>query len=356
MEHHHSPIDQRDRLAEILDEVELVAREQHVASLGDVVEHDLRQELHGAGVEPGERLVEHDQIGPVHHRRRQLHPLGHPTRQVADRVAGTVLETEPGEQVERPLLCHPLVESVQPCDPHEVVGDTHVAVEPPLLGHVAPRPPVLGGGTSALPLDRAGIRIEHAEDDPHQAWSCRPRSGRADRSPVPAGTSRSTLSSTTRSPNRWDTPRTTSESVISPPCHPASVDVEHRPADVPNPQLEVTYGEACARTPPDRPLRHGETAWSANRRHTGRSDIPLDAEGRASAAAVADLLRGWDFALVLSSPLSRAWDTARLAGLDPVPDDDLLEWDYGEYEGLATEEIRTAIPGLVGVDPRRRRR
>ena len=92
-------------------------------------------------------------------------------------------------------------------------------------------------------------------------------------------------------------------------------------------------------------LRHGETAWSANRRHTGRSDIPLDAEGRASAAAVADLLRGWDFALELSSPLSRAWDTARLAGLDPVPDDDLLEWDYGEYEGLATEEIRTAIPG-----------
>ena len=92
-------------------------------------------------------------------------------------------------------------------------------------------------------------------------------------------------------------------------------------------------------------LRHGETAWSANRRHTGRSDIPLDAEGRASAAAVADLLRGWHFTLELSSPLSRAWDTARLAGLDPVPDDDLLEWDYGEYEGLATEEIRTAIPG-----------
>jgi broad specificity phosphatase PhoE len=92
-------------------------------------------------------------------------------------------------------------------------------------------------------------------------------------------------------------------------------------------------------------IRHGETAWSAKRRHTGRSDIPLDAEGRASAAAAADLLRGWDFALVLSSPLSRAWDTARLAGLDPVPDDDLLEWDYGVYEGLATEEIRASIPG-----------
>jgi probable phosphoglycerate mutase len=91
-------------------------------------------------------------------------------------------------------------------------------------------------------------------------------------------------------------------------------------------------------------IRHGETAWSAKRRHTGRSDIPLDADGRASAAAVADLLRGWDFSLVLSSPLSRAWDTARLAGLDPLRDDDLLEWDYGIYEGLATEEIRRAIP------------
>jgi probable phosphoglycerate mutase len=59
---------------------------------------------------------------------------------------------------------------------------------------------------------------------------------------------------------------------------------------------------------------------------------------------VADLLRGWRFALVLSSPLSRAWDTARLAGLDPVRDDDLLEWDYGVYEGLSTAEVRTAIP------------
>lgn len=55
-------------------------------------------------------------------------------------------------------------------------------------------------------------------------------------------------------------------------------------------------------------------------------------------------MRGWDFALVLSSPLSRAWDTAHLAGLDPIRDEDLLEWDYGVYEGLSTEEIRTSIP------------
>jgi probable phosphoglycerate mutase len=92
-------------------------------------------------------------------------------------------------------------------------------------------------------------------------------------------------------------------------------------------------------------IRHGETEWSATRRHTGRSDIGLGAAGRAAAATVADLVEHWDFALVLSSPLSRAWDTARLAGLDPVRDDDLLEWDYGVYEGRTTEEIRAEIPG-----------
>jgi broad specificity phosphatase PhoE len=92
-------------------------------------------------------------------------------------------------------------------------------------------------------------------------------------------------------------------------------------------------------------IRHGETEWSATRRHTGRSDIPLGVDGRAAAATVADLVKGWDFALVLSSPLSRAWDTARLAGLDPVGDDDLLEWDYGVYEGRTTEEIQAEIPG-----------
>jgi probable phosphoglycerate mutase len=91
-------------------------------------------------------------------------------------------------------------------------------------------------------------------------------------------------------------------------------------------------------------IRHGETAWSSTRRHTGRTDIELDADGRTSAATVADVVRGWDFALVLSSPLSRAWDTAHLAGLVPIRDDDLLEWDYGIYEGLSTEEIRNSIP------------
>lgn len=88
-------------------------------------------------------------------------------------------------------------------------------------------------------------------------------------------------------------------------------------------------------------LRHGETAWSVSGQHTGRTDIPLTDEGRRRAADVAPMLARVRFALVLCSPLSRARDTAALAGL--TPDDypsDMLEWDYGEYEGRTTVDIR----------------
>ena len=88
-------------------------------------------------------------------------------------------------------------------------------------------------------------------------------------------------------------------------------------------------------------LRHGETAWSLSGQHTGRTDIPLTEDGRVRAAAVAPMLAHLRFGLVLCSPLSRARDTAALAGL--TPDDypsDMLEWDYGGYEGRTTSEIR----------------
>jgi broad specificity phosphatase PhoE len=88
-------------------------------------------------------------------------------------------------------------------------------------------------------------------------------------------------------------------------------------------------------------IRHGETEWSAARRHTGRTDLSLTAEGEAQAKHAARLVGGHPFALVLSSPLQRARETAELAGLSPVVTDDrLLEWDYGAYEGLTTAEIR----------------
>jgi probable phosphoglycerate mutase len=93
-------------------------------------------------------------------------------------------------------------------------------------------------------------------------------------------------------------------------------------------------------------VRHGETAWSLSGQHTGRTDVPLTDEGRARASEVGDLLRGRQFALVLTSPFSRARDTAALAGFaDAAVDDDLREWDYGDYEGLKTLDIRKERPG-----------
>ncbi|HEX6116609.1 MAG TPA: histidine phosphatase family protein [Solirubrobacterales bacterium] len=96
-------------------------------------------------------------------------------------------------------------------------------------------------------------------------------------------------------------------------------------------------------------VRHGETEWSREKKHTGRSDLPLTANGEAEARAVAPLLAGYDFARVVSSPLSRARETCRLAGFDDraETDENLLEWDYGEYDGVRTGEIRATRPGWV---------
>jgi broad specificity phosphatase PhoE len=93
-------------------------------------------------------------------------------------------------------------------------------------------------------------------------------------------------------------------------------------------------------------LRHAETEWSRAGKHTGRTDIPLTDEGREVGRKLGERLAGQDFALVLCSPLSRARETAKLAGLECSGlRDDLLEWDYGEYEGLTTPEIRADRPG-----------
>ena len=92
-------------------------------------------------------------------------------------------------------------------------------------------------------------------------------------------------------------------------------------------------------------LRHAETEWSRTGRHTGRTDIPLTDEGRRVAQALRPRLEGHAFALVLCSPLMRARETASLAGLECSGlRDDLLEWDYGEYEGITTPQIREQRP------------
>ncbi len=88
-------------------------------------------------------------------------------------------------------------------------------------------------------------------------------------------------------------------------------------------------------------VRHGPTEWSEQGRHTGRTDIPLTAAGETAASAISPVLAAHRFALVLASPLSRARDTARLAGFpSPELDADLREWDYGETEGLTTKQVR----------------
>jgi len=92
-------------------------------------------------------------------------------------------------------------------------------------------------------------------------------------------------------------------------------------------------------------VRHGQTEWSANGRHTSRTDLPLTAEGERQARAVGTALAGDKFVAVISSPRLRAMTTARLAGLTvSTVDDDLVEWDYGDYEGLTTKEIRQTRP------------
>ncbi len=91
--------------------------------------------------------------------------------------------------------------------------------------------------------------------------------------------------------------------------------------------------------------RHGETAWTITRQHTGRSDIPLTAAGEAEARFLGQRLAGATFTWVATSPLSRARRTATLAGFpDAVDLPDLMEWDYGRYDGLTTAQIRADNP------------
>ncbi len=100
--------------------------------------------------------------------------------------------------------------------------------------------------------------------------------------------------------------------------------------------------------------RHGETEWSRDGRHTGKTDLPLTEAGERAAWALGDRLAGTSFDLVVTSPLARARDTARLAGFGDraVVEPDVREWDYGEYEGRTTPDIRTEVPGwTVWKDP-----
>ncbi|MFW5469618.1 histidine phosphatase family protein [Knoellia sp. CPCC 206435] len=90
-------------------------------------------------------------------------------------------------------------------------------------------------------------------------------------------------------------------------------------------------------------VRHGKTEWSESGQHTGTTDIVLTEQGEADAATLGARLSGFDFGLVLSSPRQRARRTAEIAGYSPEIDDNLVEWDYGAYEGRTTKEIRAEL-------------
>jgi broad specificity phosphatase PhoE len=96
-------------------------------------------------------------------------------------------------------------------------------------------------------------------------------------------------------------------------------------------------------------IRHGATEWSKTGQHTGHTDLPLLPEGEADAQALGRRLADHEFALVLTSPLKRAYDTCRLAGFGGVAEIEplLREWDYGEYEGRRTADIREERPGWL---------
>lgn len=94
-------------------------------------------------------------------------------------------------------------------------------------------------------------------------------------------------------------------------------------------------------------IRHGETEWSLSGQHTGRTDIPLTPNGERMAAQVGRALADRHFALILTSPLQRAKQTCQIAGFGDLAEvrDDLMEWDYGAYEGLTTPQIWAQRPG-----------
>jgi broad specificity phosphatase PhoE len=92
-------------------------------------------------------------------------------------------------------------------------------------------------------------------------------------------------------------------------------------------------------------VRHADTDWTVSGRHTSRTDLPLNEAGHAKALTLREPLAAWKFAAVWSSPRERAGETARLLGFAPALREDLVEWDYGDYEGLTTAAIRERRAG-----------
>ena len=117
-------------------------------------------------------------------------------------------------------------------------------------------------------------------------------------------------------------------------------------SDLPQPGTPLDLPAGWARSAEVMLVRHGETEWSKSGRHTGRTDLPLTDNGREEARHLGAALAGRTFARVWCSPLGRARETWELSGVAAPMElhDDLMEWDYGDYEGVSTAEVRRTTP------------
>ena len=202
--HDATVVEQRDRLAEVLDEVELMAREEEVATGARVLGDHVREEAHRDRIEPGERLVEHEEIGTVHHRRRQLHALRHAAGERRDLVARSRSARSSCSRSRRARRAPvDAVEAVEPRDPDQEIEHAHVAVQAAFLRHVAPPPPVGVGHRAVPPFEASRRRARARRTGCASAWSCRPRWARAGRRPCPPARPDPPRRGTMRAPNRW---------------------------------------------------------------------------------------------------------------------------------------------------------
>jgi hypothetical protein len=162
-----SPVDDRDRLAEPLDQVELMAGEDHRdAATGPLGEH-LGEHVDAHRVQAGERLVEHQQLWPVHQRCSKLHALLVPERELLDPVAAPLCHAEAFRPVGGGVSGVLRRQAVEPSEVLQLVADPHLRIEPAFLRHVAHPLPGLGVDRAAPPADLAGVGLQHAEHDPH---------------------------------------------------------------------------------------------------------------------------------------------------------------------------------------------
>jgi hypothetical protein len=173
VEHDSAVVDEHDGLADVLDQVELVAGEDHGPPAGRLGRDDGRELLDGQGVEPAERLVEDQQIGVVDQGGGQLHPLLHAPREPLELLIDPVTELQLAQQPVHPFAGVVLGQVPQPAEVDELVPDPHLEVEAPLLGHVAPAGAVGPTGRLAPPPDLAVVDRHDPEHDPHHGGLAR---------------------------------------------------------------------------------------------------------------------------------------------------------------------------------------